>query len=73
MFISEIFEKTPDGYSSEKDDNSVLSLSDLRKTRLTLHQINKLRVINDVQKLEHEKKISTVSRQYKAPAADAGI
>ena len=73
MYLTEIFEKNPEGYDTEKDDNSVLKLSDLRKTRLTLQQINKLRIINDVQKLEHEKKIGTVARQYKAPAAEAGL
>lgn len=73
MYLTEIFEKNPEGYDTEKDDNSVLKLSDLRKTRLTLQQINKLRIINDVQKLEHEKKIGIVARQYKAPAAEAGL
>jgi hypothetical protein len=69
MNILEIFEPTPAGYATEKDDNSAVKLSDLRKTKLTLKQLNRLRIMNDVRKLEHEKKIDSVQQQYKAPAA----
>lgn len=80
MFVSElIFEMQddtivadPTGYSSEENDQSVLKLSDLRKTRLTLGQLNKLRMINDVRKIEHEAKLKTVSAQYKPPAQEGG-
>lgn len=78
MFITELFlaensiiEPTPPGYASEEDDQSILKLSDLRKTRLTLGHLNKLRVINDIKAIEHSKKLKTLSTQYK-PAADAG-
>jgi hypothetical protein len=71
MNILEIFEPTPTGYGTEKDDNTALKLSDLRKTKLTIKQINRLRIMNDVRKLEHEKKIESVKSQYKAPAAEA--
>lgn len=68
MFISELFEPTPDGYSTEKDDGSSTKLSDVRKTRLSLAQINRLRVMNDVRKFEHEKKLTTITKQYTPPA-----
>ena len=71
MNILEIFEPTPAGYATEKDDNSAVKLSDLRKTKLTLKQINRLRIMNDVRKLEHEQKLDSVRNQYKAPAAEA--
>jgi len=71
MNILEIFEPVPDGYQTEKDDHTTLKLSDLRKTKLTLKQLNRLRIMNDIRKLEHEKKIETVQTQYKAPAAAA--
>lgn len=71
MFISELFEPTPDGYRTEKDDSTVMKLSDVRKTRLSLAQINRLRVMNDVRKFEHEKKLSSVSKQYKPAEAEA--
>ena len=71
MNILEIFEPTPPSYATEKDDNSAVKLSDLRKTKLTLKQINRLRIMNDVRKLEHEQKLDSVRKQYKAPAAEA--
>jgi len=71
MNLLEVFEQAPDGYRTEKDDNTTLKLSDLRKTKLTLKQLNRLRIMNDVRKLEHEKKLETVQDQYKAPAAAA--
>jgi len=67
-----IISANPDGYASEEDDQSILKLSDMRKTRLTLGQLNKLRIMNDVKKVEHEQKLKKVSVQYKAPAPDAG-
>jgi len=45
----------------------VLSLSDVRKTKLTLAQINRLRIMNDIRKLEHEHDLEKVRSQYKAP------
>lgn len=71
MFIAELFEPTPSGYRNEKDDNSVQKLSDVRKTRLSLAQINRLRVMNDVRKYEHEKKLGSITKQYKPPAEPA--
>ena len=70
MNILEIFEPTPPSYATEKDDNSAVKLSDLRKTKLTLKQLNRLRIMNDVRKLEHEQKLDSVRNQYKAPAAE---
>ena len=72
MNLLEIFEPTPDGYRTEKEDNSVPKLRDLRKTKLTLKQINRLRIMNDIRKLEHEKKIDAVQQQYKAPPQTEG-
>lgn len=72
MNLNELYEPVPAGYRSEKDDNSVMKKDDTRKTRLTLAQLNKLRIMNDTRALEHEKKLEKVSDQYKAPAAEAG-
>jgi hypothetical protein len=71
MNLLEVFEQETEGYRTEKDDNTTLKLRDLRKTKLTLKQLNRLRIMNDVRKLEHEKKLETVQDQYKAPAAAA--
>jgi hypothetical protein len=77
MIILDLFESPDDrlpGYESEKDDDSVQKLSDLRKTRLTLAHLNRLRMANDVRKFEHEQKVKQVKKQYAVPAApDAGM
>jgi len=67
MNLFEVFKEAPTGYRTEKDDNTALKLSDLRKTKLTLKQLNRLRIMNDVRKLEHEQKLETVQDQYRAP------
>ena len=72
MNILEIFEPQPNGYSTEQDDNTSLKLSDVRKTKLTLKQLNRLRIMNDIRKLEHEQKLTSVRKQYKTPAAEPG-
>ena len=66
MFNSEDYE----GRTTEKDDNTVLKLSDVRKTKLTLAQLNRLRIMNDVHALEQEEKLESVRNQYKLPAAE---
>jgi len=68
MNLLEIFDEDMPGYRTEKDDNTAKKLSDLRKTKLTLKQINRLRMMNDVRKLEHEQDLERVKTQYKAPA-----
>jgi len=68
MNLLEIFDKTTEfGYRTEKDDNTTLKLSDLRKTKLTLTQINRLRIMNDIRQLEHEQDLEAVKAQFKAP------
>lgn len=76
MILNELLSPTPDGYRTEKDDQSTLNISDVRKRRqlsLTLEKLNRLRAMNDARKLEHEKKLEKVADQYKAPAAPAGL
>ena len=74
MFLSEVFEPTVKSqYSTEKDDQSVQKLSDTRKSRLTLAQIKRLRIMNDLRKFEHQKKVEGLSKQYQPAAAPGGI
>lgn len=72
MYLTEIYDKIPELYHSEKDDNTPLKLKDLRKTRLTLAHINKLRMANDIRKFEKEEEVKQISDQYKPAAAEAG-
>lgn len=68
MNLLEFFEQDPIGYRTETDDNSPLKKDEPRKTRLTLDRLNRLRMMNDVRKLEHERKLEKVANQYAAPA-----
>lgn len=55
-------------------DNSVEKLHDLRKTKLTLIQINQLRKMNDQRTVEYIEKMNLVRKQYGAqPAAAPGL
>jgi hypothetical protein len=67
MNLFEMFDEDPKGSRTEKDDNTPLKLADLRKTKLTLKQLNRLRIMNDVRKLENEQKLETVRIQYAKP------
>ena len=77
MFITELYNlKSAEGFRTEKDDNSAQKLSDVRKSRLTLAQIKRLRIMNDLRKFEHQKEIEDVAKQYRpaaAPGAMPGI
>ena len=69
MFLNEVFQPTVKSqYSTEKDDNSVQKLSDTRKSRLTLAQIKRLRIMNDMRKFEQQKEVESISKQYRPPA-----
>jgi len=68
MNLFEFFEGPQEGYQDVEDDNSQPQLHDLRKTKLTLKQINKLRQLNDVRMYEYQEKIDAVKRQYAPPA-----
>lgn len=70
MNLLEMFEDLP-GYRTEKEDNTAVKLSDVRKTQLTLKQLNRLRVMSDVRKLEHEQDLERIKAQYKAPVEPA--
>lgn len=71
MLLIEFGKDLPAGYGTESDDGSALTITDTRKTRLTLTQINRIRMINDVRKFEKEQELKSVSTQY-APPAEAG-
>lgn len=71
MNLLEMFNPDPaNGHRTEKDDNSTVKLSDLRKTKLTLKQLNRLRIMNDVRKLEHEQKLTQVQNQFAQPSSE---
>lgn len=61
------------GRQNIEDDNSVPSTYDMRKTKLTLKQINKLRQLNDVRMYEYQEDLKKIKKQYSPPAPAAGI
>jgi len=71
MLLNEFFHKEPNAYQDLSQDNSQPQESDLRKTRLTLRQLNKLRKMNDVRMYEFKEKLKLIKKQYAPPAAPA--
>jgi hypothetical protein len=71
MNLFELFDKSVPGYQDLGDDTSQLSGYDTRKTRLTLKQINKIRLMNDVRNYEKKLKLTSIQQQYGA-AAEGG-
>ena len=66
MNLLEMFnDDTELGHRTEEEDNTPLKLSDLRKTKLTLTQLHRLRIMNDVRRLEKEQDLEKVRNQYK--------
>ena len=73
MNFLELFDKEPEGYQDIQDDNSRPKLRALRKTKLTLAQINKLRRMQEVRKFEYDQKLKYIRKQYAPPAAPPGL
>ncbi len=69
MILNEFWKKDPEAYQDTAQDNSQPQLGDLRKSRLTLRQLNKLRKMNDVRAYEYKEKLKLVRQQYSPPAA----
>jgi hypothetical protein len=68
MILNELYQRSPEAYQDVSQDNSQPQLGDLRKTKLTLKQINKLRRLNDVRQFEFKERLKRVQRQYAPPA-----
>ena len=67
MLLNEFFKKEPSAYQDLKQDNSQPELGDLRKSRLTLRQLKKLRMMNDIRMVEYKEKLKLVKQQYSPP------
>lgn len=64
-----MFSEYKPGYQDLSMDDSQQKISDLRKTKLTLAQINKLRKMNDQRAVEFEESLEKVKIMYGQPAA----
>jgi hypothetical protein len=68
MILLELYQREKPAYQDVAQDNSQPRLGDLRKTKLTLKQINKLRRLNDVRQVEFKERLERVRKQYAPPA-----
>jgi hypothetical protein len=68
MNLFELYQASPEAYQTVAQDNSQPALGDLRKTKLTLRQINKLRQLNDVRNYEFSERVKQIKKQYSPPA-----
>lgn len=68
MNLFELYQRSPKEYQDVAQDNSQPRLGDLRKTKLTLRQINKLRRLNDVRNYEFKERLKKVQKMYAPPA-----
>jgi hypothetical protein len=71
MLLQEFWHKDPEAYQDLEQDNSQPQLGDLRKSHLTLRQLNKLRRMNDVRQVEYKEKLKLIRQQYATPVAPA--
>jgi hypothetical protein len=68
MLLTEFFKKETGSYQDLSQDNSQVEIGDLRKSRLTLRQLNKLRKMNDVRNFEYKENLKKIRKQYQPPA-----
>jgi len=68
MILNELYERSPEAYQDVAQDNSQPRLGELRKTKLTLRQLNKLRQMNDVRAYEFKEQLKKIQKQYAPPA-----
>ena len=71
MILNELYTRSPEAYQDLNQDNSQPEMGELRKTRLTLRQINKLRKMNDLRDQEFKDKLKYVRLQYAPPPEPA--
>lgn len=74
MLLTELYNQAIPNYQDLSDDEgSDKKLHDMRKTKLTLRQLNKLRRMNDMRTFEKKQKLSKIRKQYSQPAAEGGM
>jgi len=71
MMLNEMFQEYRKGYQDLEKDKSQNKIEDLRKTRLTLMQINQLRKMNDQRTVEFKEDLKKVQAQYGQAAEPA--
>ena len=70
MFLREMFDIMDERYKAQ-DDASIIRFDDLRKTKLTLEQINQIRKEQESKSKEYTKELETVKNMYAVPKEEA--
>ena len=65
-----MFDLMDERYSA-KDDESIIRFDDIRKTKLTLEQINQIRKEQEIKQKEYTSELETVQKMYSAPKEEA--
>ena len=78
MKLMEMFQNKADGFEQTKnynaeDDISILDDGDTRKSRLTLNDINKMRLASEQHDAEQKEEAVFVQKMYGQPAIDDGV
>jgi len=78
MKLFEFFSYTENGLEQQKnynaeDDISILDSEDTRKTRLTLHDINKMRLASEQHDADQREQAEFVQKMYGQPATADNI
>jgi hypothetical protein len=70
MLLKEMFDIMDERYVASNDD-SIIKFDDLRKTKLTLEQINSIRKEQEIKRREYTKELKTVKDMYAQPTEEA--
>ena len=78
MKLFEFFTYTADGFEQDKtyepeNDISVMDAEDTRKTRLTLKQINSMRMASEAHDAHQKEEAVFVQKMYGQPAQDDNL
>ena len=78
MKLNEFFTYTQDGFEQDKtydpeNDISILDSEDTRKTRLTLKQINSMRLASEAHDAQQKEEAVFVQKMYGQPAPDDNL
>ena len=78
MKLFEFFTYTADGFEQDKtyepeNDISVMDAEDTRKTRLTLKQINSMRLASEAHDEQQKEEAVFVQKMYGQPAQDDNL
>ena len=78
MKLNEFFTYTADGFEQDKTyepehDISILGAEDTRKTRLTLKQINSMRLASEAHDAQQKEEAEFVQKMYGQPATDDNL